>query len=159
MKLLIIALITMTSLAWGSRYKAEYPTGPDLAITPGRLCESPDSYRYPERIAYCNREVDPQEKADIFRLYRENGYRLKIVDRSDYKIDHLIPLCAGGSNREENLWPQHKTLFKVTDPLESLGCEKLRQGKISQRDLVNAIIKAKTNINNVQRTIQLLKKL
>ncbi len=159
MKLLIIALITMTSLAWGSRYKAEFPMGPDLAITPGRLCESPDSYRYPERIAYCNREVDPQAKQEIFNLYRDNGYRLKIVDRSDYKIDHLIPLCAGGSNREENLWPQHKSLFQLTDPMESLGCEKLRQGKISQRDLVNAIIRAKADVRNVQNTIQLLKRL
>lgn len=159
MKLLIIALITMTSLAWGSHYKAEYPMGPDLAITPGRLCESPDSYRYPERIAYCNREVDPQAKQEIFSLYRDNGYRLRIVDRSDYKIDHLIPLCAGGSNREENLWPQHKSLFQLTDPMESLGCEKLRQGKITQRDLVNAIIRAKADVRNVQNTIQLLKRL
>lgn len=159
MKLLIIALITLTSLAWGSRYKAEYPMGPDLALTPGKLCESPDSYRYAERIAYCNREVDPYTKEEIFRTYRDNGYRLKIVDRGDYKIDHLIPLCAGGSNREENLWPQHKSLFQVTDPLESLGCEKLRQGKITQRDLVMAIIRAKSDVAIVQQTIQFLRRL
>jgi len=112
-----------------------------------------------KEYAYCNREVDPQAKQEIFNLYRDNGYRLKIVDRSDYKIDHLIPLCAGGSNREENLWPQHKSLFQLTDPMESLGCEKLRQGKISQRDLVNAIIRAKADVRNVQNTIQLLKRL
>ncbi len=159
MKLLIIALITLTSLAWGSRYKAEYPMGPDLALTPGKLCESPDSYRYPERIAYCNREVDPYTKEEIFRTYRDNGYRLKIEDRGDYKIDHLIPLCAGGSNREENLWPQHKSLFQLTDPLESLGCEKLRQGKITQRDLVTAIIRAKSDVAIVQQTIQFLRRL
>lgn len=159
MKLLIIALITMTSLAWGERYKAEFPTGPDLSITPGRLCERPDSYRYPEQIAYCNREVDYEAKEEIFRLYRDHGYRLKIVDRGDYKIDHLIPLCAGGSNREENLWPQHKSLFQLTDPLESLGCDKLRQGKISQRDLVNVIIRAKADVSLVQEAILYLRKL
>ena len=159
MKLLIIALITMTSLAWSSRYKAEFPTGPDLSITPGRLCERPDSYRYPEKIAYCNREVDYEAKEEIFRLYRDHGYRLKIVDRSDYKIDHLIPLCAGGSNREENLWPQHKSLFQITDPMESLGCDKLRQGKISQRDLVNVIIRAKADVTLVPDAIQFLNRL
>lgn len=159
MKLLIIALMTMTSLAWGARYKSEFPMGPDLSITPGRLCESPDSYRYPERIAYCNREVDYEAKEVVFRLYRDQGYRLKIVDRADYKIDHLIPLCAGGSNREENLWPQHKTLFQLTDPMESLGCDKLRQGKITQRDLVDVIIKVKKDVNQVQAAIQFLRSL
>lgn len=147
------------SLTVCAGYVAEYPQGPLPSLTPGKLCERPDSYRYPERIAYCNRDVDPDLKAEIFRDYRQEGYRLNPKERRDYKIDHLIPLCAGGSNSEDNLWPQHMSIYAITDQLESLGCEKLKLGKILQRDLVNMIIAAKKDLNLVPQTIDYLSRL
>lgn len=160
MKLLFIALLVIsTTVSAASVFKAEFPLGPDSSLTPGALCDRPDSYRYPERIAYCNRVVDYTLKEDVFREYRHNGYRLKIADRGDYKIDHLIPLCAGGSNRETNLWPQHVSIFKITDPMESLGCEKLKLAKIKQLQLVKLIIAAKRDLKLVPQTIKYLNSL
>lgn len=162
MKLFILGLllISNTLLASPEGYKAEFPLGPDTELTPGSLCDRPNSYRYPERIAYCNREaLEPGIKEDVFREYRHSGYRLNLKNRSDYKIDHLIPLCAGGSNRENNLWPQHVTIFEVTDPLESLGCEKLRGAKIKQARLVQLILAAKKNLSLVPQTLRYLQSL
>lgn len=126
-----------------------YPMSPDPRLTPGSLCDTPDQYRYPEKIPYCERDVDSASKDAIFDAYRRYlGYSLAGA-RSDYKIDHFIPLCAGGSNYMNNLWPQHKSIFSITDSLEKTGCEKLSQGLISQKELVNLIIKAKTNLQIV----------
>lgn len=160
MKFLLILLFTSTSILANVYDLKEFPTVPDRNLTPGSLCDKPDSYRYPERIAYCDREsLDTRIKAEIFDDYRHHGYRLSPNTRSDYKIDHLIPLCAGGSNREDNLWPQHKSLYTLTDPLEPLGCEKLKQGRISQAILVNLIKSAKMNHSLIGPTMEYLRKL
>lgn len=156
MKYLFLILLLTTQVLAAREYIAEYPKGPDSELTPGSLCDRPDAYRYAERIPYCNRDVDPTLKADVFREYREEGYRLNPKQRDDYKIDHLIPLCAGGSNKESNLWPQHISIYTQTDPLESLGCEKLRAGKIKHRHLVQLILSAKRNTSLVPSTLKYL---
>lgn len=139
---------------------AEFPKTPDLAVTPGSLCHSPDQYRYPERIPYCKRDVSSDTKKDVFAEYRRLGFTLNIKNnRDDYKIDHFIPLCAGGSNDESNLWPQHKSVFELTDPLESVGCEKLKDGKIKQAKLIEMIKAAKTNLAQVPNTLKFLENL
>jgi hypothetical protein len=158
-RLLILILISSSLHADVSAIR-EFPVAPESMLTPGSLCDRPDSYRYPERIPYCERDsLDTRIKDEVFKEYRENGYRLNPKHRSDYKIDHLIPLCAGGSNREDNLWPQHKTLYVLTDPLEPLGCDKLKQGKITQAVLVHLIISAKVNLSLVRPTLEYLRKL
>ncbi len=139
--------------------KGEYPMGPEAGLTPGSLCDRPDEFRYPERIPYCNRDVDGSLKQDVFQEYRNNGYGLNPRNRQDYKIDHLIPLCAGGSNRENNLWPQHKSIYMQTDDLEAVGCEKLKVGKIKQAALIKLILDAKRNLSLVPRTLSYLKSL
>lgn len=159
MKFLCV-LLFFTSFAFADvSYKAEYPKGPDAVLTPGSLCDRPDAYRYPERVPYCNRDVDPSLKADIFQNYRNNGFRLDPKTRGDYKIDHLIPLCAGGSNHEDNLWPQHVSVYNQTDPLESVGCEKLKDAKIKQADLIQLIQEAKRDLTKVSSTLQYLQRL
>jgi hypothetical protein len=133
--------------------------GPLDILTPGSLCDLPDAHRYPERIAYCNRAVDTTLKDDVFKEYRLAGFRLNPRHRSQYKIDHLIPLCAGGSNRENNLWPQHMSIFERTDGLESLGCTKLKAGKIKQAALVKLILAAKKDLKLVTKTMKQLERL
>jgi hypothetical protein len=157
----VMLLIFASTSIYASNYSVrEFPTAPDRRLTPGSICDRPDSYRYPERIAYCERDsMDTRVKDEVFKEYRIYGYRLTPERRSDYKIDHLIPLCAGGSNREDNLWPQHKTLYIKTDPIEPLGCDKLKQGKISQSVLINLIISAKMNLSLVQPTMDYLRRL
>lgn len=160
MKVLFLGLLLSSSIFAGIEIKAEYPKGPESRLTPGSLCDRPDSYRYPERIAYCERDrLEPGVKEDVFQEYRNNGYGLNPSNRSQYKIDHLVPLCAGGSNQENNLWPQHMSIYVVTDPMESLGCEKLKLGKIKQADLVRRIIAAKKNMTLVPSTLSFLRSL
>ncbi len=142
MKQLIYLLSLTTSLNVYSGM--EYPGSPDSKLTPGELCQSSTTLRYPERVPYCKRDVSRDLKKTIFENYRQKlGFKLDPQKRQDYKIDHFIPLCAGGSNQMANLWPQHMSLYKLTDPLEALGCEKLAQGKIKQRELIELVKTAK----------------
>ena len=55
------------------------------------------------------RDVSGWQKELVFISYRKLGYSLS-GERSEYKVDHFIPLCVGGSNEMSNLWPQY-TLF------------------------------------------------
>src|SRR5690554_5338504 len=157
MKLLALSFLVIFSF---NSFARDYPLHPDPRLTPGSFCDEPVEYRYPEQIAYCGRDVSTHLKNNIFELYRNNfGHRFP-GERLDYKIDHFIPLCAGGSNEADNLWPQHISISQATDPIEALGCEKLAKGYITQRDLVNLIYQAKMNTNlapNVFRILQELK--
>ncbi|MBC7537554.1 MAG: hypothetical protein H7281_01940 [Bacteriovorax sp.] len=81
------------------------------------------------------------------------------MDRKDFKIDHLIPLCAGGANSTENLWPQHKTVYEITDPLKPVLCQKMQAGKLLQVDAVKLIIQAKMNLDQVSTIMKKLNSL
>ena len=54
----------------------------------------------------------------------------------DYEIDHLIPLCLGGSDDPSNLWPQPRRSIEETwnaeakDRLERLMCNMVCDGQI-----------------------------
>jgi hypothetical protein len=159
MKLFILGLLVTLNAFGINSYKAEFPIGPDKELTPGSLCDRPDAYRYPERIPYCNRDVDSSLKNDVFKEYREDGFKLDPKDRQNYKIDHLIPLCAGGSNNENNLWPQHVSIYTQTDPLEGVGCEKLKQGLIKQAELIKLILSAKKDLGLVSENLKKLNSL
>jgi hypothetical protein len=151
----VLVLLSLNVFAGGPNY----PLNPDPVLTPGSLCNEPDRYRYPEQIPYCEREVNSYTKEIIFSNYRrERGFRLN-SDRSLYKIDHFISLCAGGSNNTDNLWPQHASISVITDPIESKGCEKLSQGLITQKDLVDLIRKAKLNLDQAPKILKYLKSL
>jgi len=153
-KYLIFLCLSFSAFSRG--YGAEFPKGPIEELTPGSLCIRPTEYRYPERIPYCERNVDTHQKEGIFKEYRQLGFRLNPNDRKNYKIDHLIPLCAGGSNKEDNLWPQHVSIYTQTDPLEGIGCEKLKSGRIKQAELVELILAAKKNLKLVPETLSYL---
>lgn len=136
-----------------------YPLHPDPGLTPGSLCTEPDRYRHPEQIPYCERNVNSFLKESIFIAYkRDLGYRLT-GDRTLYKIDHLIPLCAGGSNNRDNLWPQHVKLSTITDQIESVGCEKLSKEKITQKALIELVMRAKMDLTQAPKILKGLKKL
>jgi hypothetical protein len=124
--------------------------GPDPRLTPGSLCQNGNTTRYPERIQYCQRNVDRDEKQLIFKMYDEKlGYSTRAMNRQQFKIDHFIPLCAGGSNNIDNLWPQHQSIFEVTDPLEPAVCGKMSAGRLKQAEAVELIRRAKLNLNEV----------
>lgn len=160
MKFLFLALLISNSVFADFIMQPEFPMTPDAELTPGSLCDLPNDYRYPEKIPYCNRDaLAVGIKEVVFQVYRNHGFILNPQSRIDYKIDHMVPLCAGGSNYENNLWPQHVSIYTLTDPLESLGCEKLRQGKIKQAELIKKITSAKKDHSLVTITLQFLKDL
>jgi hypothetical protein len=129
---------------------APFPRTPNTTETPGKLCSSPSSIRYPEKIPYCERNVDVYMKQDVIKKYDQDlGYRIETMSRSEFKIDHLIPLCAGGANHQDNLWPQHKSVYAITDPVEPLICLKMQQGKLLQKDAIALVIYAKTHLSEI----------
>jgi len=136
MRAFLVGLITFSALALG------YPMTPDAAETKGELCavSDPDfsEYRYPEHIAYCERNVATSLKKKIY-----DEYGIPQSERKDYTIDHLIPLSLGGDNRRINLWPEHKAVKALRPNLEYDLYLKLRDGRISQDDAIDEILWAK----------------
>jgi hypothetical protein len=158
LKLFIMFLTLALTLSKG--FAQDFPYGPQVSITPGKICDVPTAYRYAEKIAYCERDVDYETKETIIAEYDlKFGYHIKSLPREDFKIDHFIPLCMGGSNDISNLWPQHKSVYIVSDPLEPILCAKMAQGKLKQSDAVKLVIEAKTDLNNVARILKYAKRL
>ncbi|MGZ3772327.1 MAG: hypothetical protein ACXVCY_00540 [Pseudobdellovibrionaceae bacterium] len=152
---LLVALSLVSTLSFAN----DYPIMPDPNLTPGVLCVTPNSQRYPEKINYCDRNVTTETKAQVFVQYDQLGFRTQTMNRVLFKIDHYIPLCAGGSNDIRNLWPQHVTVYTITDLLEATICEKMAAGRLLQKDAIRIIIQGKHNLNQVPAIITQLKSL
>jgi hypothetical protein len=132
-----------------------YPKGPHLDVTPGDVCSLSGRLRYPEKVQYCERNVDTELKYEIIRYYdRTFGYRIGTMDRQKFKIDHLIPLCMGGSNDRKNLWPQHVSIYMITDPLEPLLCEKMAAGRLKQKLAIEMIKKVKIDLSKASEVLR-----
>ena len=152
--------LTLTIDFTHSVFAADFPKGPELSITPGKLCDQPTATRYPEKIAYCSRDVTYETKEILMNEYDQKfNYHIMTMARTDFKIDHLIPLCAGGSNDITNLWPQHKSIYEITDPLEPIICLKMAQGKLKQKDAVSLILDAKTHLDRVSNILATINRL
>lgn len=158
----VLALVVVcfwSVLSFGDE-SLQFPTGPIPSVTPGQLCDHPSSYRYPEKIAYCERDVDPEIKRAVIKLYDERfGYHIAEMNRHDFKIDHYIPLCMGGSNDSSNLWPQHKSVYEITDPLEPALCGKMSEGRLKQADAVKLLKEAKADLTKVDATLEYIETL
>lgn len=148
-KLVLMTLLTtLVSTAFVAQAEEFYLSAPDLQLTPGDLCKTADELRYPEQIIYCKRDVSYEKKQYIFKLYMEKYKNFHIDDnnRYSYKVDHYIPLCMGGSNEIENLWPQYKNIYDITDEIESALCQELAVGNITQKEAIEKIRFAKNNV-------------
>ncbi len=151
--MLALMLVSFSALA------LDYPMGPDARLTTGSLCDRPTEYRYAEHINYCERDVATVTKNDIFVAYRRIGYVLPSNTRADYKIDHYIPLCMGGANYTNNLWPQHVTIYNQTDSLEAAICSKMKDGKMNQAAAVKMIKSVKNDLRLLPQAIAQLSRL
>lgn len=131
-----------------------FPRTPHLEMTPGSRCDHPDTYRYGEKVPYCERDVKSHRKAAIFVRYdSELGYATRSISRGQFKIDHHIPLCMGGSNEDNNLWPQHSSVYELTDPAEGYLCERMAEGSMRQFDAIKVIQEIK---QSPERAAQIL---
>jgi hypothetical protein len=68
-------------------------------------------------------------------------YALPPGPHPDYEVDHLIPLCLGGSDEDSNLWPEPRRSIEpewsaeLKDDLEHRLCEMVCTGEL---DVVEA---------------------
>ena len=148
----VLAVLLFTSLL--SYAGDNFPIGPNPITTPGSLCQNSPTKRYPEGITYCERNVSTETKNALIKMYDEQfSFHIRTMSRGDFKIDHFIPLSIGGSNSEDNLWPQHKSVYAVTDPLEQLLSDKIMAAKIKQADAIRVIREAKLNLGRVPELI------
>ncbi len=143
-------VVIFTSFLVGSAIaKDRFPLSPDPHLTPGSLCADPDGRRYPERVDVCSRSVNVETKEEIVDLYdRKLGYQIRVMGRRSFKIDHFIPLCMGGSNEMDNLWPQHYSVYELTDKLEEICCLVMEEGRLKQADAIDYIRRGKSDPEN-----------
>lgn len=124
----------------------KYPIQPDPEMTPGKLCER-GTKRYAQQITYCERSVSGGEKNAIIADYDQQlGFKIRTMNRMDFKIDHFIPLSIGGSNDAENLWPQHKSVYAYSDRLELLLFQAMEADKIQQMEAIRIIKECKLDL-------------
>ncbi len=152
MRVLAILLVSWSAFAYPvPKSNTIFPIGPAPELTVGSLCKRANTYRYPEQVAYCVRKVSSNLKDRIIALYNSKlGYHIQ-NRKIDFKIDHFYPLCAGGSNEADNLWPQHKSVYVLTDLLEQSVCEKMAAGRLAQKDALVLIRKAKLNLSEAEK--------
>jgi len=112
---------------------------PNWNLTPGHLCSASDpnfsKYDYPEHIARCARNVDDQEKLQVAESYGN----IPKADWAKYEFDHLIPLCAGGSDDPQNIWPQPIDDAHLKDVLENDICMGMKAGTLTQSQAVQKV--------------------
>ena len=112
---------------------------PNFKNTPGLPCSTADKdfsgLDYPEQIARCNRNILDSEKAAVSAIYGN----IPKSDWPQYEFDHLLPICAGGSNNSDNLWPQPIAEAKKKDVLEVDICLAMKAGALKQSDAVQKI--------------------
>lgn len=148
MKVLASIALLVSLFSFHTALADNFPQNPVEQVTPGTLCDHPDAYRYPEKIAYCERNVSTETKKQVMQEYdRRFGFRTTQMARRLFKIDHYIPLCMGGSNVASNLWPQHESVYVITDPLEEALCTKMAEGKLRQKQAIALIKEAKTHLD------------
>jgi hypothetical protein len=158
---MFIALTITASLSFSMNWaNGKFPQGPDLKITPGALCTKSSTYRYPEHIKYCARDVSSSLKNQIIAQYDlELGFNIRQMPRGEFKIDHFIPLSIGGANDQSNLWPQHKSIYAYSDPLESDVSNLISQAKITQAEAIRVIKECKLNLGRCAELGDYLKSL
>lgn len=135
MKNIIILLAFLILLSKGH----SYPQTPNPYISPGDICTIYDSdfqeFRYIEKIPYCTRNVTFARRTNIYNIYNIDPEK-----RSEFTIDHIIPLALGGSNSDLNLWPEHIEVKKTRPRLETCLYHLLRRGDVTQQIAIDFII-------------------
>jgi hypothetical protein len=49
------------------------------------------------------------------------------ADHRQYELDHRVPRCLGGSDTDDNLWPQPIAEARIKDTLEAEACRRVCQ--------------------------------
>lgn len=109
---------------------------PDVVCTPGKVSDETLEQVCTLRTATL-RHVTMATKKAVLR-----AYDVKHHDAGEIEIDHLVPLTIGGTNDQENLWPQfaepepgYRSKDRLEVRLHSLVCS----GKLSLKEAQDAI--------------------
>lgn len=136
-KLFTLALVFYCSISYSGPLMPV--SQPVLKFTPGVLCSQSDrdfsEIVYPEKISRCQRNIGDEEKTAVAANYGN----IPRSEWNNYEFDHLFPVCAGGSNSPENLWPQPLTEAKKKDILEVDICLAMKAGTLKQSEAVKKI--------------------
>ncbi|KAI8911014.1 hypothetical protein EDD86DRAFT_131674 [Gorgonomyces haynaldii] len=108
--------------------------------TPGCLCTPSDkhfdSLAYPGQVPKCTRSVSASQKAQVAK-----PYGVPKSDWPNYEFDHFIPLAIGGSNDQDNIWPQAEAGGSLDkDKIENAAYQQLKKGQITQKEAVQMIL-------------------
>ena len=132
MKVLSVALLLISLRGFAV-------TVPNPEFTPGVLCTTSDpdfeKLDYAENVPRCNRNVATPEKEQVAAEYGN----IPKSDWANYEFDHMLPLCAGGSNDIRNLWPQPIAEAKEKDVVENEVCNGMKAGTMTQAEAVQKI--------------------
>ena len=143
--LLAALLLTAYALPAAGQDAVTAPTLPDAKLTPGDTLDvTLDDIRqsgYSSRV----RNVPVSVKREVYA-----SYGIQTWGRGEYEIDHLIPLCIGGSNSKKNLWPESCLTqpwnAKVKNRLERRLLSLVRKGAVdlhtAQQDIARNWIEA-----------------
>ena len=138
MRTYLIAAALATGLAWPAM-AGEIEILPDHDLTPGAV-------RSDTLSLICHHPIVRAMPAAKSNEVLER-YDLPIGSHPDYEIDHLVPLCLGGSDDLENLWPQPRHSIEpkwnaeAKDRLEKRLCSLVCAGLLDLGDAQEAIIK------------------
>ena len=142
-----VALFLAFAAASLSAQQPEFtpPILPDAKLTPGdtldvTLADIRET-GYSSRV----RNVPVAVKREVYA-----SYGIQSWGKGQYEVDHLIPLCIGGSNSKRNLWPQSCLTqpwnAKVKNRLEYRLLSLVRSGKVdlatAQQDIARNWIDA-----------------
>jgi hypothetical protein len=143
-RILIGLMLILSSQSYGAEYP--FPIMPNLQTNPGHMCDPSDNrfkgYRYSWRIPVCERHVSDGLKNRIY-----DAYHIPENCRGNYTIDHIIPLSIGGSNKFENLWPEHRLVKATRLQLEDQVHLAVGSGKMNPTEAVNLVRRVKFNPN------------
>jgi hypothetical protein len=124
-------LVGFTAPAWAAEQSQAIV--PDPTLTPGavrttdvgEICSTPTS-----SLRHWDRARDNRILAE---------YGLPPGPHPDYEVDHLIPLCLGGSDADSNLWPEPRRSLEPEwnaerkDRLEATLCQAVCAGGLAAR--------------------------
>ena len=109
-----------------------------------------DEMRYNNQIAHCKRNVNSSLKKYIYKTYN-----IDYSNRSNYTIDHIIPLSLGGNNSIENLWPQNKDIYSGN--YERKLFDLVNNDKLSIKKAIQVIMLMKFNPkDNFERVLDII---
>lgn len=104
---------------------AIFASSPDPVLTPGKVDAS-----VTKEVICSTRTRDRRKVTKKMRIEVARRYGVP-YDSGKFETDHRAPLCAGGANDIENLWPQPWSEAREKDKIEVRTCRQLCRGEIT----------------------------